>query len=86
MLQNCTHCLNSEGLVDEITEEQRTALMETITEMASRGLRTLCLAYTDLPLEDESRPADFFDSPHEESLIVNCIVGIKVWLLFCAAV
>jgi Ca2+-transporting ATPase len=79
VLQKCTHCLNSEGLVDEMTEEQRNVLTETITDMASRGLRTLCLAYTDLPFEDDSRPADFFDSPHEESLVATCIVGIKVW-------
>lgn len=78
MLQKCTHFLNSSGLADELSEEQRTALNEVVTDMASRGLRTLCLAYTDLPLVDESRPADYFETPHAEALIATCIVGIKV--------
>ena len=78
VLQKCTHFLNTDGLADEMTEEQRTALYEVVTEMASRGLRTLCLAYTDLPLVDESRPADYFENPHADALIATCIVGIKV--------
>ena len=46
--------------------------------MASTGLRTLCLAYTDFPEHDPSRPADFFSTPREENLTMLCIVGIKV--------
>lgn len=50
--------------------------------MASTGLRTLCLAYTDFPRSDPFRPADFFAQPHEENLTVLCIVGIKAsWRL-----
>ena len=78
VLQKCTHFLNTDGLAEEITEEQRAALDGIVTDMASRGLRTLCLAYTDLPLVDESRSPDFFESPHVEALIATCIVGIKV--------
>lgn len=50
-------------------------------QMASRGLRTLCLTYTDFPATAPGRPEDFFETSHDEDLIVNCIVGIKV----CAA-
>ncbi len=82
VLQKCTHFLNTDGLAEEMTEEQRAALDGVVTDMASRGLRTLCLAYTDLPLIDDSRPPDFFEAPHVESLIATCIVGIKV----CGAV
>ena len=47
--------------------------------MASRGLRTLCLAYTDFPASDPSRPEDFFGESHDDDLTLLCIVGIKVW-------
>jgi hypothetical protein len=46
--------------------------------MASRGLRTLCLTYTDFPASAPGRPEDFFETSHDEDLVVNCIVGIKV--------
>lgn len=47
-------------------------------QMASRGLRTLCLSYVDFPLDDPARPADFFDQPSDDNLTAMCIVGIKV--------
>ena len=83
VLQKCTHYLNADGLAEEMTEEQRVTLDGTVTDMASRGLRTLCLAYTDLPLVDDSRPSDFFETPHVEGLIATCIVGIKVCQRCC---
>lgn len=49
-----------------------------MTSMASTGLRTLCLAYTDFPEEDSGRPENFLSTPHEEDLTMLCIVGIKV--------
>lgn len=55
----------------------REELLATVTSMASTGLRTLCLAYTDFPKSDPFRPADFFSKPHEENLTMLCIVGIK---------
>jgi Ca2+-transporting ATPase len=58
----------------------REELLGTLTAMASTGLRTLCLAYTDFPEADPSRPADFFAKPHglEQDLTMLCIVGIMV--------
>ena len=32
----------------------------------------------DFPETDPSRPADFFDKPHDDNLTMLCIVGIKV--------
>lgn len=46
--------------------------------MASRGLRTLCLSYTDFPETSPGRPEDFFETSHDEDLTMLCIVGIKV--------
>ena len=55
--------------------------------MASRGLRTLCLTYTDFAATAPGRPEDFFETSHDDNLVVNCIVGIKVrWrLALCPA-
>lgn len=35
------------------------------------------LGYHDMPKEDASRPADFFDTPPDKDITVCCIVGIK---------
>ncbi|EFN50910.1 hypothetical protein CHLNCDRAFT_59377 [Chlorella variabilis] len=67
--------LNHTKIVGE--REMREELYRIVTEMASTGLRTLCLAYTDYAKEDPSRPADYFEQPHEENLTALCIVGIK---------
>lgn len=47
--------------------------------MASRGLRCICLAYTDYPAQDTSRGADFFSEADrvDTNLIAMAIVGIK---------
>ena len=57
-------------------EHQPTA--RPAAQMASRGLRTLCLTYTDFPASAPGRAEDFFETSHDEDLVVNCIVGIKV--------
>jgi Ca2+-transporting ATPase len=47
--------------------------------MAKRGLRCICLSYTDFPLEDPNRPEGFFDSAEQldQNLTALAIVGIK---------
>ena len=54
----------------------RTELEEATTDMASRGLRTLCMTYRDFPANVE-RPADFFETPPDSELICCAITGIK---------
>jgi Ca2+-transporting ATPase len=62
-----------------LDDAARAQLMDTVVGMASRGLRCICLATRELPAEDASRPAAFFDS--SENLDVNmtavAVVGIK---------
>lgn len=77
VLGRCVAFIDSTGARVPINDQKRVELMDTITEMASRGLRTLCLAYTDFPTVDPSRRADFFEKPHEQDLTAMCIVGIK---------
>lgn len=60
-----------------LEDQRREHLKGLVVDMASRGLRTLCLAYLDFPADDSSRPAGFFDTPPEKDLIVTSIVGIK---------
>lgn len=51
--------------------------MKTVTEMASRGLRTLCLAYADVSA-DKVEPLDKLEGPPQLALTACCMLGIKV--------
>ena len=48
--------------------------------MASRGLRTLCLAYADVSA-DKVGPLDKLEGPPQLPLIACCMLGIKVSVL-----
>lgn len=63
MLSRCVALLGSDGEAVPMGEAARAELLEAVTNMAARGLRTLCLAYVDFPDEDSSRPEDFFSVP-----------------------
>jgi hypothetical protein len=76
----CTRFVGPDGAVHWLTDAMRSDLLATVTEMASRGLRTLCLAYTDFPATDASRAPDFFEAPPDDDLVAAAIVGIKVGL------
>jgi Ca2+-transporting ATPase len=47
--------------------------------MASRGLRCICLTYTDYPADDPKRADDFFADAErvDDNLTAMAIVGIK---------
>lgn len=55
------------------------AAAQIVVEMASRGLRCICLAYTDYAVTDGSRPADFFEDADrvDANLVALAVVGIK---------
>ncbi|GLC43787.1 hypothetical protein PLESTB_000907900 [Pleodorina starrii] len=78
VLKRCTSMYDG-GRIVEMTEVERARLVEVVTSMAKRGLRCICLTYTDYPLVDDSRPADFFeDSDYlDRNLVAMAIVGIK---------
>lgn len=46
VLSRCVAMIDSTGRALPMTEQLQSELLATVTEMASRGLRTLCLAYT----------------------------------------
>jgi magnesium-transporting ATPase (P-type) len=54
------------------------SLLQTVVGMASRGLRCICLTYTDYA-HDPNRAADFFEDSDrvDKDLIAMAIVGIK---------
>jgi Ca2+-transporting ATPase len=54
-------------------------LVQVVVGMASKGLRCICLTYTDYPLHDASRPANFFEEADrvDNNLVCCAIVGIK---------
>jgi Ca2+-transporting ATPase len=78
VLKRCTAMYNGSAVV-EMSPDARASLMEVVTGMAKRGLRCICLTYTDIPLVDDSRGADFFEDSEnlDRSLVCLAIVGIK---------
>eukprot|EP00891_Asterochloris_glomerata_P004702 jgi/Astpho2/4702/fgenesh1_pg.00067_%23_185_t len=76
VLARCTSVLDTSGNAVELTGERRSQLEETITEMASRGLRTLCLSYRDISAAQAAEFGSFEDPPNSE-LVCCCICGIK---------
>lgn len=80
VLANCTRYMNEAGEVVELGSQVREELQAAITGMADRGLRTLCLAYRDMP---DAPPASKLDEQPAEDLTACCIVGIKVCACAC---
>ena len=82
VLQSCTHVTTSEGDVAPLDERGREDLGQCVTDMASKGLRTLCLSYRDLDSAGLEPPAEGVQRPRpaDEGLTACCIVGIKVGL------
>ncbi|PNW74900.1 hypothetical protein CHLRE_12g505350v5 [Chlamydomonas reinhardtii] len=78
VLKRCTSMYNGSQIV-QMGDAEREKLVEVVTGMAKRGLRCICLTYTDYPLVDDSRPADFFEDSDnlDRNLVALAIVGIK---------
>ena len=74
MLRKCTSYTDEAGRVQPLGPEIRRELEDMITEMASTGLRTLCLTYADISADANLD----FEAPPDVDLIACCIVGIKV--------
>lgn len=78
VLERCVSYFDETGAVVSLTSSKKEEILAFVTEMASKGLRTIGLAYTDFPSEDPTRPATFFDNAPDNNLILMAIVGIKV--------
>lgn len=79
VLRRCVSVMGPTGESVPLSDEMRALLEDTVTTMASTGLRTLCLTKRDV---DEAaangQPDDFWDNPPDDALTLCCIVGIKV--------
>lgn len=71
ILKHCTHVLTAEGIV-ELNDAQRTSIISSNADMASRALRVLSLA---MRLYDE-RPGSFTDKELENNLIFVGLTGM----------
>ena len=76
VLEKCSHSMGPDGAVVPMAREHRVQLLQIVSQMANRGLRTLCLSHTDFA--STGNPADFLERPYDENLVATCIVGIKV--------
>ena len=77
VLTKCTHVLDTRGCVVPLDDAAREQLEGTITEMASRGLRTLCLSYRDISAA-EVEELGSLEEPPNKKLVCCAIAGIKV--------
>lgn len=70
--------MDDTGSVAPLSDEMRTKLEETVTNMASTGLRTLCLTIRDMDESMAGGNEEFWEDVPDEDLTLCCIVGIKV--------
>ena len=84
-MKKCRHICGKDGDITEINEEMRQNLLNSVTEeMASDGLRTLCIAYKDI-VKDEPNEINqiqtFLGLDDEHSITSNmtlmAILGIE---------
>ena len=75
--------MDDAGSAVPLSDEMRAKLEETVTTMASSGLRTLCLTLRDMDEGMAAGNAEFWENPPDEQLTLCCIVGIKVTCAPC---
>eukprot|EP00741_Cyanophora_paradoxa_P022040 tig00021433_g21276.t1 len=73
VLDLCTHVLDKAGVPTQMSEGDRKALGDLIVNMASQGLRTLCLSYKDLPTDDP----EWDNAAPDNQMVCIGLVGIK---------
>lgn len=78
VLEVCESVVDKSGGPVQLTDEVRKDLQKAVTQMACKGLRTLCLAVRDF---QPDRPDGFFDEPPTQELTLCSLVGIKVRML-----
>lgn len=78
MLRRCVNVMDPSGVAVPLIDDMRAVLEETVTTMASSGLRTLCLTTRDLDESAAGGNPEYWDNPPDEHLTLSCIVGIKV--------
>ena len=80
VLQQCESVVDASGRPVLLSQGLREELMTCITQMASTGLRTLCLAVRDFAAD---KPPGFFEEPPADDLTLCCLVGIKAGSPLC---
>jgi hypothetical protein len=80
VLKRCVTLMDGKGNPIPMTDALASQLGADVTEMASRGYRTLALAFRDFTTEASSDSSQF-EFPPEEQLTLQCIVGIKACFL-----
>lgn len=69
----CTKMMQTDGSVTDFSADDLAAAEKAITDMASTGLRTLCIAYVDL----DTAPGALGEEPPEANLTLLGVAGIK---------
>ncbi|KAL6763493.1 plasma membrane calcium-transporting ATPase [Haematococcus lacustris] len=79
VLRRCTQLLGTDGTCQPMDAAKLEEMLATVTSMAKRGLRCICLSYRDLPQHDSQRSEDWLEDADalDNELIAYAIVGIK---------
>ncbi|EIE19492.1 calcium-translocating P-type ATPase [Coccomyxa subellipsoidea C-169] len=77
VLRRCVSVMDPSGNVVPLEDAMRAVLEETVTTMASTGLRTLCLTKRDIDESLADGQPEFWENPPDDNLTLCCIVGIK---------
>eukprot|EP01125_Pyxidicula_operculata_P005235 TRINITY_DN1891_c0_g1_i1.p2 TRINITY_DN1891_c0_g1~~TRINITY_DN1891_c0_g1_i1.p2 ORF type:complete len:1063 (-),score=295.26 TRINITY_DN1891_c0_g1_i1:3376-6564(-) len=77
VLKRCTFVLNKEGGEELLQEGLRSKLEKLIHDMASDGLRTLCLCYKNYDSKSIDWDEASKDDAHETDLVCIGVVGIE---------
>ena len=77
ILQRCTKVIHRDGSVVDITKAQSDNYGEQISKLASKGLRTICLAYRDFADEKTWKNGGDDGEGFEEGLTLIAALGIE---------
>lgn len=75
VLARCTMVLRTDGSPEPLTEQRRAEMEGVITEMAKRGLRTICISYGD---NADTAGASLTEDAPVHDMTCCAIMGIKV--------
>lgn len=84
VLKTCSHFINEDGRVELLTDDMKSFIISSvIEEFAKNALRTICLAYKDLqvneggPNHEDDDPDNVNKAVEKEGLTCIAILGIR---------
>ncbi|KAL7717593.1 Calcium-transporting ATPase [Entamoeba marina] len=77
VLEKCTHYMNNNGEIVDLTEDVRNELEQCQMEWADKGCRTLSLSFKDIEPADPNDDTVEYNEPPEDGSTLLCLFGIE---------